>query len=74
MSAGASEDPFAFWARDLEQLSEQEQREADHLVDLIRRGKRVTANTYGSALMMRYNFTRWELIMKEVGRQLKGTG
>ena len=66
------QDPFALWAQQLEELTPAETKEVDRLVDLVRRGKLVTANSWLIALTMRYNFNRWGLIKGQVQERLKG--
>jgi hypothetical protein len=54
---------------DTDELLPAEETEVEKLVSLRRAG--ITFANQASTLMMRYNFNRWELIMKEVGRRLK---
>lgn len=66
------EDPFAFWAAQLEELTPAEEAEVTRMVGLAQRGADITLNTWASALMMRYNFDRWNLIMRQVRKRLEG--
>lgn len=68
------EDPFAFWTQQLEELTPAEKREVDRLEGFARRGAVVTLNSWASALMMRYNFNRWQLIMDELGNRMRTAG
>ena len=64
-----TDDPFAFWTQQLEELTAAEKNEVELIVGRARRG--VNVNAYCAALAMRYNFNRVDLILKAVRQRLR---
>lgn len=67
-----SSDPFALWQTQLDELTSEEKKEVEKMLDLAHRGKHISLQTYSSSLYMRYNFNRWDLMMKQVRKRLRG--
>lgn len=65
------EGPFEFWAAQLEELTPAEEKEVARLEWLGRKPAQISLNNRAAALMMRYNFDRWQLIMKKLEERLR---